>query len=86
MYIARQECYDRGVDFRNFFKRKQPDLACPDCWRFNQEEAQAAIDLVAADEPSAPDTSPRKTAADDRLRTIRRQFAAHRVAQHQATA
>ena len=70
------------MDFARFFRLKRQRLACPDCWRFNQEEAEAAIELVAADEPSTADGSARKISAADRLQTIRRQFAAHRAARH----
>jgi hypothetical protein len=72
---------DLARSVRRLFERDLR-VVCPDCWRFNQEEAQAAMELVAADEPSTADVSPRKIAADSRLRTIRRQFAAHRAARH----
>ena len=67
---------------RPLFRLDRVRLACPECWRFNQEEAEAAIELVAADEPSTVDGSARKIATEDRLRTIRRQFAAHLAARH----
>jgi hypothetical protein len=70
------------VDFFRFFRLGRQRLACPDCWRFNQEEAEAAIEVVAADEPSNVDGSARRISAEDRLRTIRRQFAAHLAARH----
>jgi len=62
-------------------------MDCPECNRLNDEEAEAAIELVAADQAISPDaTIPevetqkgRKLAAEVRWRSAREQLAAHQA-------
>ena len=65
-------------------------MDCLECDRLNDEEADAAIELVAADQaPSPEDTiadiesrKTRKLAAEARWRSARERLAAHQAATH----
>jgi hypothetical protein len=58
---------------------------CLECERLNEEEAEAAIDLVEADQPVAPEETPadrlvasrRKLAAEARWKSARERLAGH---------
>jgi hypothetical protein len=62
-------------------------MDCPECERLNDEEADAAIELVAADQAVSPsatvaelETQKRqKLAAEARWRSSREQLAAHQA-------
>ncbi len=62
-------------------------MDCHDCYRLNDEEAEAAIELVAADQAVSPAATiaeletqnRRKLAAEARWRSTREQLAAHQT-------
>jgi hypothetical protein len=63
-------------------------MDCPECDRLNEEEADAAIELVATDQAVSPRATlaeletqkRRKLAADARWRSARERLAAHQTA------
>ncbi len=68
-------------------------MQCPECERLNKEEADAAAELVAADQ-ALPANAPtyegetqwaKKFAAEARLKNARDRLAAHRATHHPPT-
>jgi hypothetical protein len=74
------------ADLWKWFGRKKtkPGNDCPECERLNREEAEASIELVAADVSIMADerARSRSMAAEGRFRAARERLAAHRELNH----